>query len=187
MSNVLYLSLVFGPIVLLLGVKLLATKKRLEAEKEHCKQLSIRLNVEKEECERRLAAQEQSIRAQLVVTRLNENGTPERQRAQEVATNLSCVVCFDPLHSLIACVPCGHVCMCKRCYAAIRTSPAQQWQLNCPICCVACNTFLEVFIVGRERSQEEQMAIEEEETDYKKAERTERKKRLKNRFFRIFS
>ena len=38
-----------------------------------------------------------------------------------------CVVCFDAEKKLVACVPCGHRCMCQDCYDKLRDR-------RCPVC-----------------------------------------------------
>ena len=48
----------------------------------------------------------------------------ERLERQNRQVNPSCVVCFNEEH-LMACRPCGHVCLCRRCAPVL---------VHCPMC-----------------------------------------------------
>lgn len=84
-------------------------------------------------CERRLKTQEASLRREWAA-RASAPHTQVNRRG-------SCVVCLARTHTLHACVPCGHACLCTACARALAT------HRRCPMCRKQCTQFIQLYEV----------------------------------------
>lgn len=65
------------------------------------------------------------------------------------STYCSCSICMDK-DANIACVPCGHLCLCVDCAVLLLDQTQPKTGVPCPICRAGVRTFQQIFIPNEE-------------------------------------